>query len=487
MQVMKANPSIFNTQKLKHHSDLNPVDNISFSDAQRFVDTLNSLEGRHNYRLPTEIEWEYASGDKEDNLSQSAWYKGNSPHHTSPVSLKKPNKWGLYDMLGNVWEWCNSPYTKEYNSTIADEYFMVLRGGSFMNLPTNVRHQNRMKNMPDIQRVNNGLRIVYDKHAIVQESILYTVQVNDTLSTIADKFYHNPKRWDIIFHFNQEIIGDNPKNIKRNQILNIPLLKRVLFEPSSPEADRNITLNSIKFLSEKKMHPFSDPSLPHGGMLNHILEASMKSINHEDYTLNWEENTTQFFPYLKEGKFDVGVGWLKPNCNQTTLSKATLARCDFLFSDPIINKITTFFKLKTPSNRKLRSRDFKNKRICRKLGWYTFDLEAQGLIPGKYIKLIQPQSMEECFTMLVNGQVDFVASTKILGDSMTKSMGLDTQIDSVEEVSTLLSSHFIVHKSNPRAKEIITKINKGMYNIRSNGKLHKIKMDHTKNFFYQND
>ncbi|MDQ7084747.1 MAG: SUMF1/EgtB/PvdO family nonheme iron enzyme, partial [Sulfurovum sp.] len=119
MQVMKANPSIFNTQKLKHHSDLNPVDNISFSDAQRFVDTLNSLEGRHNYRLPTEIEWEYASGDKEDNLSQSAWYKGNSPHHTSPVSLKKPNKWGLYDMLGNVWEWCNSPYTKEYNSTIA--------------------------------------------------------------------------------------------------------------------------------------------------------------------------------------------------------------------------------------------------------------------------------------------------------------------------------------------------------------------------------
>ena len=160
LYVMKENPSFFNSKELKHHSDLNPVDNVSFLDAKKFIDTLNSLEGRSNYRLPTEVEWEYAASDDDHNLTNYAWYKENSSNKTKAVSLKKPNRWGLYDMLGNVWEWCDSHYTKDYNSKAPENNFMILRGGSFVNLPTNVRSKNRMKNRDTIRRFNNGFRIL---------------------------------------------------------------------------------------------------------------------------------------------------------------------------------------------------------------------------------------------------------------------------------------------------------------------------------------
>ncbi len=486
LYIMKKNPSFFDAKKLNHHSDLNPVENISFKDAKFFIDTLNSLEGRSNYRLPTEMEWEYAASGDEHNLSHYAWYGANSSHETKPVGLKQPNKWGLYDMLGNVWEWCDSPYTKDYNSDIGQNGFMVLRGGSFINLPANVRNKNRMNNRDTIRRFNNGFRIVYDKNSIAKDNIKYRVQLHDTLSGIAEKFYQDSKRWDIIFYANKSIIGRKPSNIKKGQVLKIPFIRSVAFGKTKSEADRDITENRIKFLSERNMVPFSDPSLPHGGMLNHILEASMDSIGEEDYTINWENDATLFFPYLKEHKFDVGVGWLKPDCSKPNLSKETTARCEFLFSDPIVNKITTFFRIKTKKQKILTVNDLKGKRICRKKGWYVFDLEEQGLIPGKTIHLIQPDSMEKCFNMLLNSEVDYVAATKIVGNQITENMSIDAQIESIEEISTLLSSHFIVHKSNPRADEILDKLSRGMHKLITNGKMQKIKMDHAKNFFYKN-
>ena len=485
--IMKENPSMFTSQKLSRHSDINPVDTISFEDAQKFVDTLNSLEGRSNYRLPTEIEWEYAAGD-EDNLTNYAWYKGNSDNKTHPVGLNTPNKWGLYDMLGNVWEWCDSHYSKEYSSKNYQKDFMVLRGGSFVNLPTNVRNKNRMGNRYDIRRFNNGFRIVYDKNSISKDNIKYTVQTNDSLSSIADTLYQDSRRWDIIFYANKEIIGKSPSNIKKGQVLEIPFIRKVLFKKANNDVDRNITASGIKFLTEYNMKPFTDPSLPHGGMLTHLLEASMEAIAEEDYSISWERDATLFFPALKEGKFDFGVGWLKPNCNRPNLSKATTARCEFLFSDIIVNKISTFFRLKDKRTKKekLTIKDIKGKRICRKAGWYVFDLEEQGILSGDNSNLIQPESMEKCFTMLIKGEVDFVASTKVVGNKISKDMGVSSQIESVEEISTLLSSHFIIHKNNPRAEELLNKLNRGLRTIKKSGKMKKIKMDHVKNFFYQN-
>ena len=129
---------------LRGEGDNNPMYYVSWDDAQEFISRLNE-KSKKNYRLPTEAEWEYAArgGSKSkgykhsgsNNCSKVAWFNDNSGYTTHPVGKKKPNELGIFDMNGNVKEWCSDwkgkyseyPHTNPYGPSEGE--FRIMRGG----------------------------------------------------------------------------------------------------------------------------------------------------------------------------------------------------------------------------------------------------------------------------------------------------------------------------------------------------------------------
>ena len=165
--VMGINPSRFK-------GDYLPVENVSWDDCQEFIRKLNSMTGQ-NFRLPTEAEWEFAcrggnnsrgykySGS--NNLGSVAWYDGNSGNKTHPVGTKAPNELGIYDMSGNVWEWCADWYGDYSSGAQTDPTgpqsgsFRVGRGGSWDFNVRICRSSLRIHSDPTDRNINLGLRL----------------------------------------------------------------------------------------------------------------------------------------------------------------------------------------------------------------------------------------------------------------------------------------------------------------------------------------
>ena len=171
-RVMGANPSTF---KGKHQ----PVDYVSWFEAQEFIARLNKKEGRGRYRLPTEAEWEYAAragsetrfyfGNDPGQLARHAWFAGNADKQSHPVAKGAPNAWGLYDVYGNVWEWVADWFDGAYYDWGPDidppgpdwGEARVLRGGSWKSDDWLCRSSRRSLVRPDHRYSFVGFRVAF--------------------------------------------------------------------------------------------------------------------------------------------------------------------------------------------------------------------------------------------------------------------------------------------------------------------------------------
>jgi formylglycine-generating enzyme len=155
-----------------------PVESVSWWDAVRFCNALSRLEGltpayrlqvngegvewdasAEGYRLPTEAEWEHAcragtTGPRYGQLGEIAWYRGNSDGRIHDVGGKRPNPWGLHDMLGDVWEWCWDIYDPEVYGP-----YRVLRGGGWFDEHWSCRASARRRSHPTLEIDDIGFRI----------------------------------------------------------------------------------------------------------------------------------------------------------------------------------------------------------------------------------------------------------------------------------------------------------------------------------------
>ena len=165
---MGSNPSFFK-------GDQRPVEQVSWNDCQTFISCLNAKTGK-NFRMPTEAEWEYAArgghsgGPKyagSDNINNVAWYDDNSGDETHNVATKSPNGLGIYDMSGNVWEWCQDWYGEYSRSSVTNPIgpssgaYRVYRGGGWRSYARNCRVSHRYVYTPSNSLNNLGLRLAF--------------------------------------------------------------------------------------------------------------------------------------------------------------------------------------------------------------------------------------------------------------------------------------------------------------------------------------
>jgi len=168
--VMGSNPSGFQNPDF-------PVETVSWQDCQFFIYRLNQLDREFSYRLPTEAEWEYAcragtdtrfySGDEDDDLDAIGWYSGNSGTTTASCGQLAPNAWGLFDMSGNVWEWCQDHFYGDYTGAPSDGSAWldggssrVARGGSCGSPARRCRSAARDECYPELRYYYLGFRLV---------------------------------------------------------------------------------------------------------------------------------------------------------------------------------------------------------------------------------------------------------------------------------------------------------------------------------------
>jgi formylglycine-generating enzyme required for sulfatase activity len=186
-EVMEENLNYYQGSQLPGKDTSHfPADSVSWNGATEFCRRLSELseekKANRRYRLPTEAEWEYACransrtptkfsfGIHDNQLGDHAWYAANSNKMTHPVGSKRPNKFGLYDMHGNAWEWCSDWYDENYyaNSPATDPKgpdsgsFRVLRGGSCDDEPDLVRCAHRGCNTPVDRDYYIGIRVVLE-------------------------------------------------------------------------------------------------------------------------------------------------------------------------------------------------------------------------------------------------------------------------------------------------------------------------------------
>ncbi len=167
--VTGKEPSLF-------HGDDLPVDSITWDDASRFAEKLNALglaPVGYRFALPTEAQWEYASRagregrfSGSEKIGEMGWYANNSGGRTREVAVKRPNHWGLYDMNGNVWEWCSDWYGPyDLKQTVDPQgpkegFFRVMRGGAWSSHYGDCRSIRRGAQTPNFGHNKNGARLV---------------------------------------------------------------------------------------------------------------------------------------------------------------------------------------------------------------------------------------------------------------------------------------------------------------------------------------
>jgi polar amino acid transport system substrate-binding protein len=339
-----------------------------------------------------------------------------------------------------------------------------------------------------------SLGIAGDLSATPTCSETYTVVAGDSLSKIARSAYQDANLWPYIYGYssNAKAIGGDPSLISIGISLNLPPCpetgNRAAATPVVNDPGER-TEDTIEVVTATDYPPWTDQNWENGGMLTEIVDAALGRIDGSpDYSIDWINDwSAHLEPLLTRHKYDMGFPWFQPNCDAPEkLAEEDAKRCEFYFSEPLFDMLIVLYKRSDDARVLARDEDLHGMRLCRPAGYFTFDLTERGLVPGDTIEFERPQTVGECFNMLVDGAIDFVALNEFTGQSAIKELGYEDLVTASEQLTDTLGLRLVIHRENPGAEALLEQFNGGLNALRESGAYDEIVGRHLAIFHGQN-
>lgn len=313
---------------------------------------------------------------------------------------------------------------------------------------------------------------------------VYTVERGDSLSLIADRQYKNATKWTEVHRNNLSTIGKNPNALRVGMELRLGCINGLpvglpgatktiapVTETAGTTPTRRKLEQSINIVTAGDFAPFTDQSLENEGLISDVVHTAMRSSQSNDnYRVHWVNDwSSHLDPLMSSAMMDMAFPWYKPDCAGSPDSY----RCaNFHFSDPMFEMLILLFVEKTRPIPFARDSDIEGRTLCRPAGYFTHDLDRadrRWITDGK-INLKQPQTVKECFDLLVSGDVDAVAMNEFTGRAAMKDLGLKDQVEVVQgRPLSIEGLHVLVHKEHPSADALLSTINGGLDAIKLSG------------------
>ncbi len=318
----------------------------------------------------------------------------------------------------------------------------------------------------------------------------YSVQRGDTLGSIAEAAYGSFD-YQTIFNANRNLIT-NPNTLEVGTVLQLPCddgslpntasaLEIIATQQARQESSARVS-NAfeppIKIVSGNGWAPFVGEEFEGGGMLVRLATTALnRGGNAREYNVSfvddWAAHTDTLLPL---GAFDISIAWYMPDCSKIDqLSDGMKKRCNELDASlPIYESVVGFFTQPGNEYEGVRNyADFAGARICRPEGWYTFDLEEQGLIEP-IVSMSAPKTVEECFEMMQKGDVDVVPLEIESVAGTARDLEIEAQIVQNPYLTNILQMSFVSHKTNPRGRVYLALLNRGLTEMRDSGEWYAI-------------
>ena len=319
----------------------------------------------------------------------------------------------------------------------------------------------------------------------------YVIRPGDYLSKIASRTLDDASKWTWIHNQNIKIIGDNPHLIHPDVAIRIPCTE-VSSEGGGggPTPPPVTDAAKVTLLTGSDYAPFTQHDMDSGGLVTHIVAAAFAATGpaddaEPDYGIDWINDwSAHLHPLLAEGKYDMGFPWFQPDC----ANEPDRMRCrDFDFSEPMFEMLILLFASQERPIGFQQDDDLVGRTLCRPAGYFTHDLDKDGrnwLRDGK-ITLKQPQTVAECFRMLLDGEVDVVAINEFTGRTAVHEGGLSDKVTIVDRPLSIEGLHVLVAKTHPQARALIARVNNGLELLQKSGEYNRIVDQHLARFWAQ--